>query len=118
MAKTLAKVTAADVRTWAQAQNLPAGGARGLLPQATIDAFNKAHKGQSVYRPGEVKPETTVKFKNARGREVTRTVKVSDVRAFVKARGGSDRGRLARQDVIDYVLSLPVKVKASKPSEA
>lgn len=116
MGKTLVKAAAADVRVWAQAQNLDAGGSRGLLPQATIEAFNAAHKGSKIHRPGEVKPTTTVTFKNARNREVTRTVKVADVRAFVKARGGSARGRLAHQDVVDYVLSLPVK--ASKPSEA
>lgn len=114
-AKTLA--TPADVRTWAKSQDLPAGGSRGLLPQATIDAFNAAHKSERTeYVPG-AEQTREVSVKPEKGRTIVRKVLVSEVRAFWTSQGHAARGRLPEAAFREFVLSQPVKVKAPKPSE-
>ena len=91
--------TPADVRAFAVKNDLPAGGARGRLPQATIDAFNKGRK--NVYVPGAPRP-AKIKVSgvrtNARGRKtpVTMNATHGEVRAAAEAAGVSlgARGRI------------------------
>lgn len=53
--KTATKVTAADVREWANAQNDDSltVGLRGRIPAHVIKAFNKGKKGAKRFTPAD-----------------------------------------------------------------
>lgn len=54
MASKIRNATGDQVRAWAKEQGIEVG-ERGRFAQSLQDAFNKAHKGQARYAPGNVK---------------------------------------------------------------
>ena len=105
MAAKSIKVSAspADVRTWADEQGIPVG-KRGKFSDDLIRAYNKAHGLK--YRAGEHVPVVKVTAKPAKGRSVTRTINMAQVRAAAREAGVEvgKRGRIDRKVVDAYVL--------------
>lgn len=107
-----ARATAADVREWAAANGLPAGGSRGRLPKATIEAYNAAHgKGKGRKRYEKNLPVGTITLqefgpKGGLKREVQTTA--NEVRAFAALHGipVSSRGRLSVEAREAYLASV------------
>ena len=99
------KVTAspADVRVWA-ADNGFTVGKRGKFSRDLISAYNKANGLK--YREGEHVPTVKVTAKPAKGRSVTRTVNMAQVRAAAVEAGVEvgKRGRIDRKVIDAYVL--------------
>lgn len=93
----------ADVRAWASEQGIPVG-KRGKFSRDLISAYNKAHGLK--YRAGEHVPTVKVTAKPAKGRSVTRTVNMAQVRAAAQEAGVpvGKRGRIDRKVVDAYVL--------------
>lgn len=104
MSKSI-KVSAspADVRAWAQ-ENGHKVGQRGKFSRDLISAYNKANGLK--YREGEHVPTVKVSAKPAKGRTVTRTVNMAQVRAAASAAGVpvGKRGRIDRKVIDAYVL--------------
>lgn len=104
--------TVAEVRAWAADNDLPAGGSRGRLPGATIDAFNTAHgkgKGRAKHVEGYNKGKVTLTEYGPKGgvkRQVT--VDPQDVRANAALEGVTvaARGRLSQAAIDAYFASL------------
>lgn len=98
-------VAAAEVRAWAANKGLPVKDTRGRLSTEVVEAFNKAHKSK-VYRPGG--PERTITVKvpttDAKGRNITKAVKVpaADLRAAIGAEG--KRGRVPAEAAREFVI--------------
>lgn len=105
MAAKSIKVSAspADVRAWA-ADNGFTVGKRGKFSAEVISAFNKSNGLK--YRAGHHVPTVKVSAKPAKGRTVTRTVNVAQVRAAALDAGVEvgKRGRLDRKVIDAYVL--------------
>lgn len=107
-----ARATAAEVREWAAENDLPAGGERGRLPGATVEAFNAAHgKGKGRKRYEKNLPVGTITLqefgpKGGLKREVTTTAE--QVRAFAALNGipVSSRGRLSAEAREAYLASV------------
>lgn len=93
----------ADVRVWA-ADNGFTVGKRGKFSRDLISAYNKANGLK--YRAGAHVPTVKVTAKPAKGRSVTRTVNVAQVREAAAAAGVpvGKRGRLDRKVIDAYVL--------------
>lgn len=93
----------ADVRAWA-ADNGFTVGKRGKFSRDLISAYNKAHGLK--YRQGEHVPTVKVSAKPAKGRTVTRTVNVAQVRAAAAEAGVpvGKRGRISPEVMQAYVL--------------
>lgn len=93
----------ADVREWAKANGHEVG-ARGKFSRDLIAAYNKANGLK--YRQGQHVPTVKVTAKPEKGRSVTRTVNVAQVRAAAADAGVSvgKRGRLDRKVIDAYVL--------------
>ena len=93
----------ADVRVWA-ADNGFTVGKRGKFSRELISAYNKAHGLK--YRVGEHVPTVKVSAKPAKGRTVTRTVNVAQVRDAARKAGVpvGERGRIAPAIMEAYVL--------------
>ena len=93
----------ADVRAWA-ADNGFNVGKRGKFSQEVISAFNKANGLK--YRQGQHVPTVKVSAKPAKGRTVTRTVNMAQVRAAAIEAGVpvGKRGRIDHKVTEAYVL--------------
>lgn len=104
MSKSI-KVSAApaDVRKWA-AENGHTVGKRGKFSTDLIAAYNKANGLK--YRQGQHVPTVKVTAKPEKGRSVTRTVNVAQVRQAAAEAGVpvGKRGRLDRKVIDAYVL--------------
>lgn len=101
-------VTAATVRAWSVKAGLREATAKniGRLTLAEVDAFNAKHKTKT-YAPG-VKPAKTIAVvvptKNARGANITKTVRV-DAAELRKATGSEGkRGRVDTAKAVEYVI--------------
>lgn len=105
MAANTLKVSAspADVRAWAKDNGFTPGD-RGKFSQALISAYNKSHGLK--YRQGQHVPTVKVSAKPAKGRTVTRTVNMAQVRAAALAAGVpvGKRGRIDAKVIDAYVL--------------
>lgn len=105
MAAKSIKVSAspADVRAWA-AENGFDVGSRGRFSTDLVRAFNKANGLK--YREGQHVPTVRVSAKPEKGRTVTRTVNVADVRAAAREAGVpvGRRGRIDGAVMSAYVL--------------
>lgn len=99
------KVSAApaDVREWA-ADNGFTVGKRGRFGADLVKAYNKAHGLK--YRQGQHVPTVKVSAKPAKGRTVTRTVNMAQVRAAANEAGVTigKRGRIDHKVTEAYVL--------------
>lgn len=93
----------ADVRVWA-ADNGFTVGKRGKFSRELIAAFNKSNGLK--YREGEHVPTVKVSAKPVKGRTVTRTVNVAQVRAAAQEAGVpvGKRGQIAPAIMEAYVL--------------
>lgn len=104
-AATSVKVSAspADVRAWA-ADNGFTVGSRGRFSGDLIRAYNKANGLK--YRVGQHVPTRKVSAKPAKGRTVTRTVNMGEVRLAAQLAGVEvgERGRIKREVIEAYVL--------------
>lgn len=105
MAANTLKVSAspADVRAWAKDNGFTPGD-RGKFSTALIAAYNKSHGLK--YRQGQHVPTVKVSAKPAKGRTVTRTVNMAQVRAAALAAGVKvgERGRIDAKVIDAYVL--------------
>lgn len=102
------QATAADVREWAAANDLPAGGSRGRLPKATIEAFNAAHgkgKGRMFYGGTPVGVREYVLTGPKGGVKARAEVKSHDLRVWAALNGYavSDRGRIPTAVKVAYM---------------
>lgn len=95
--------TPADVRAWG-AENGFTVGARGRFSADLVKAYNKAHGLK--YRAGAHVPTVKVTAKPEKGRSVTRTVNMADVRAAALDAGVKvgKTGRIDRKVTEAYVL--------------
>lgn len=105
------QATAQDVRDFAQANGLPAGGSRGRLPVATIAEFNAAHskgKGRAWYGRTPVGEREYVMRGPKGGVQKRATVQSSEVRAWAEANGYdvAPKGRLSTEVKTAYLASL------------
>ena len=93
----------ADVRAWASANGHEVG-KRGKFSKELILAFNRANGVK--YREGAHVPTVKVSAKPAKGRTVTRTVNMAQVRSAAREAGVpvGKRGRIDRKVVDAYVL--------------
>jgi hypothetical protein len=87
--------TASTVRAWAVANGLPAGGERGLLPAATIKAYNA--KNGLKFKYASYKKVVEVETRDKRNKKVVRKVNVAAARSVLLAAGEpvGKRGRLS-----------------------
>lgn len=95
------QATVQDVRDYALANDLPAGGSRGRLPLSTIEAFNAAHrkgKGRAFYGGTQHVREYVARGPKG-GVQASVTEKPSVVRAWAAIEGipVSARGRLSAE---------------------
>lgn len=102
------QATAADVREWAAANDRPAGGSRGRLPDATIEAFNAAHatgKGRMFYGGTPVGVREYVLTGPKGGVKARAEVKSHDLRVWAALKGYvvSDRGRIPNAVKVAYM---------------
>ena len=104
MSKSI-KVSAApaDVRKWATDNGYTVG-KRGKFSTDLISAYNKANGLK--YRPGQHVPTVKVTAKPEKGRRVTRTVNMAQVRAAALDAGVpvGKRGRIDSKVIDAYVL--------------
>jgi len=105
------QATAQDVRDFAQANGLPAGGSRGRLPKATIAEFNAAHatgKGRAFYGGTSVGVREYTLTGPKGGVQKRAVAKSSAVRAWAAENGYevSDKGRLSTEVKVAYLASL------------
>jgi hypothetical protein len=93
-----------QVRAWAEAEGLIKAGQRGRLGAPVIKAYNAKHGVKHT----ESKYAKTVKVtaKPAKGRKVTRTVLIPEVRAWASDNGFKvgPRGTLSAEVLSAYVL--------------
>lgn len=94
----------AQVRAWAEGQNLIGKGQRGRLGQSVIKAYNKAHGTKHT----EAKFVKTVKHtvKPPKGRKIERTLVINDVRKAAAEAGVKvgAQGTLSKAVLDAYVL--------------
>ena len=92
------------VRAWAESVGAISKGQRGRLGADVISAYN-AKNGLKAVEASFVKT-VRVSAKPAKGRTVTRTVNIADVRAAANAAGHNvgKRGRLSQAVKAAYVL--------------
>ncbi len=104
-------VGAAEVRAFAQANDLPFPAGKGRPNLETIEAYNDAHakgKGRSTYVTGHKDTSRTVTGKNARGQAKTRKVAATSViRAWGRDNGYTvgDRGRIDASVKLAWLLA-------------
>lgn len=102
----------ADVREWAAENGLDAGGSRGRLPKATVDAFNAAHakgKGRAKYVPGYNAGKVTVTQRGPKGGVIRTATEHPNVIRTAAALAGvqvASRGRLSEAAIDAYFASL------------
>lgn len=110
------KVTAADVRAWAILNGFAdrVKMTRGRLPLDVIAAFNRGRKGSERFTgtaERAVKVSTTRTLETGKRMPYSRTVLVSDVRAWAVENGYADltRGRMTKDTYGAYVLATAGK---------
>lgn len=94
-----------QVREWAENEGLIGKGQRGRLGANVIKAYNKSHAVKHTER--QFVPTIKHTAKPAKGRKVTRTVNVTQVRSWARDKGLAvgERGTLPTSVLDAYVLA-------------
>lgn len=121
-------VSASEVRAWGRTQEAFAGQAwlndkaRGVIPNAAVEAFTKANKGRKTYSP-KVAEHVVIEVPGVvsvdkAGRKVTKTVSIPapEARALIGAEG--KRGRLAKGEVAMALSALNADAAADTFTKA
>lgn len=120
-----------QVREWAKAHNVDAGGKRGRLPKETIAAFDKAHPkapyAAGTRSDGMVKVSGSREVSNGKGgtRKVpfSRQVNVTEARAWGNSNGFTlgERGRIPAEVLKAFAIaqaeSAPKGKAKAKPAK-